>query len=246
MNKPDQRDEAVERLLQASLRGKGVGGELVHGGGPVECPDGETLAAWADGGLSPGALASVESHLAACARCQAVLATLAPSTADASSPSVAWWRRGFGLGWLVPVAGAVAAIAIWIAVPDNKRPLSPSSTAIDRSAALERQEAPAATAPAASARVAEQNDPLEKKKLSPAKSDAPRVDALRPQLRESTPLPAPRRSTDQDDKRERDEALKTAPAAPASPVDSFTPDRANSAPAAAAQAAERARSAAAP
>src|SRR4051812_24836325 len=107
MNKPDQRDEAVERLLQASLRAKGAGGVPVHGGGAVECPDGEILAAWVDGGLSPGALASVESHLAACARCQAVLATLAPSTADASSPSVAWWRRGFRVGWRGSGAGAV-------------------------------------------------------------------------------------------------------------------------------------------
>src|SRR4051812_31798856 len=207
MNKPDQRDEAVERLLQGSLRGKGVGGVPVHGGGPVECPDGETLAAWADRGLSPGALASVESHLAGCSRCQAVLATLAPSTAEASSPSVAWWRRGFGLGWLVPVAGAVAAIAIWIAVPENKRPLSPSSTVVDRPTAFEKQDAPAAGAPAAAASVAEQKETLQKKQ-SPAPSDAPRLDAVRPQQQDSAPLPVQRRSADQDDKRERDEALK--------------------------------------
>jgi anti-sigma factor RsiW len=43
------------------------------------CIDAETLAAWADGGLSKDEAALVEVHLADCERCTAMLATFARS-----------------------------------------------------------------------------------------------------------------------------------------------------------------------
>jgi hypothetical protein len=84
------------------------------------CLDAETLAAWADNGLSATAAAAVEMHASSCPRCTAVLAALERS-APAVSPTRVWTpARVFR--WLAPLAAAATAVAIWIAVPD--RPLT--------------------------------------------------------------------------------------------------------------------------
>ena len=82
----DPRDRAIEAALR-------------KGAAPLpaspECLDAETLAAWADGGLGQRALARAEAHMASCARCQTVMATLVsshvelePAPACASGPRV--------------------------------------------------------------------------------------------------------------------------------------------------------------
>jgi Putative zinc-finger len=79
------------------------------------CIDAETLAAWADGGLSKSDAAAVETHLADCERCTAMLATFVRSTPE--TPAVeSLWKR-WHLRWLVPVATAATVAALWVLVP---------------------------------------------------------------------------------------------------------------------------------
>jgi hypothetical protein len=75
----------------------------------------ETLAAWIDGGLPVAAMAEVETHLADCAHCQAVLATFAASepAAVAAAPAVVpFWSR-WSLRWAVPMAAGIALVLTW-------------------------------------------------------------------------------------------------------------------------------------
>ncbi len=112
MDSPDERDQTVERLLRQSLK------TPASGGATDACLDAETLAAWADGGLSGSALDAVHLHVADCARCQDLAGTLARirSAVPPAGP-VRSSRRW--LAWFVPVAAAAAAVAIWVAVPGN-------------------------------------------------------------------------------------------------------------------------------
>jgi hypothetical protein len=80
------------------------------------CLDAQTLAAWADGGLNRQELAAAEMHASSCARCLALLAAIertAPPLAE-RSPSRLLFR------WLVPLAGAAAAVALWVAIPEQQ------------------------------------------------------------------------------------------------------------------------------
>jgi len=93
------------------------------------CIDAETLAAWADGGLPRAKAAVVETHLADCERCTAMLATFARTIPDAPVAEPLWKR--WHLRWLVPVATAATVAALWVLVP---RPESPQmSRAVARS-----------------------------------------------------------------------------------------------------------------
>jgi len=111
----------------------------------VNCLDAETLAAWFDGGLSGAALEDVRSHVAGCARCQALVGALGRTRAavPAAQPERAsrWW-----LAWAVPAAAAATAVAVWVAVPrPTNDAVTPSSTA-----SLQKQEAqPQSTPPSA-------------------------------------------------------------------------------------------------
>ena len=58
----------------------------------MQCVDAETLAAWADGGLPKGEAAAVESHLADCERCTAMLATFVRTTPDAPAAEPLWHK----------------------------------------------------------------------------------------------------------------------------------------------------------
>jgi hypothetical protein len=81
-----------------------------------------------------------EAHLAACARCQATLATLirlSPSP-DAPVPE-RWWAPYLNVRWLAPFAAGALAVLVWIAMPSDRGP-SPRPP--------EATPAPARTAPA--------------------------------------------------------------------------------------------------
>lgn len=89
------------------------------------CVDAETLAAWADGGLSAKAASAVELHVSSCSRCMGVLAAM-ERAAPAARARHAWTPiRVFR--WLAPLAAAATAVAIWIVVPD--RPITPIAPA---------------------------------------------------------------------------------------------------------------------
>ena len=85
----------------------------------MNCLDAETLAAWFDGGLSGAALEDVQSHVATCDRCQALVGAMGRTRAAVAQPqperSPRWW-----LAWAVPAAAAATAVAIWVAIPDQR------------------------------------------------------------------------------------------------------------------------------
>lgn len=99
------RDRAIERLLP----------QVLGGAASTPCVDGETLAAWSEGALRASDMASVEAHVADCARCQAMVGafvriTPAPAVTEPAS-------RRWSLGWLLPLATAAAALALWAIIP---------------------------------------------------------------------------------------------------------------------------------
>jgi hypothetical protein len=81
------------------------------------CVDVDMLAAWGDGTLSRRDRATVESHAATCARCQAMLAAMAKT----ALPARKWWQAST-VRWLVPIAVCSAlAIVIWTNVPVGRQ-----------------------------------------------------------------------------------------------------------------------------
>ena len=126
----------------------------------MNCLDAETLAAWFDGGLSGAALDEVRSHVATCARCQALVGAMGRTRAAVPVPqperNPRWW-----LGWAVPAAAAATAVVIWIAVPHQ------TNVAVNPSPApaLQKQEAsPQSTRPPA---------PAQAESAAPAAAPAP-------------------------------------------------------------------------
>src|SRR6266851_274044 len=120
VNTERDRDRSVERILGQALR---AGASAEESGA---CLDAETLAAWADGGLTASDLATVETHLSECSRCQSLVATL-ERTRPASPEREPWWPPNFGFGWLVPLTAAAAALLLWVARPGNGPARSPAS-----------------------------------------------------------------------------------------------------------------------
>lgn len=115
------RDKILEDALKHEIKVQPVGPAA------AACLDAETLAAWEDDALDATTVLKLESHVSTCARCQALVATSlrglpAPSTdapshlrTDAPAPrTLAWWK------WLAPLAGAAAAITIWMVVPEQR------------------------------------------------------------------------------------------------------------------------------
>jgi hypothetical protein len=118
----------------------------------VNCLDAETLAAWFDGGLSGAALEDVRSHVATCARCQALVGAMGRTRAAVPAPqperNPRWW-----LAWAVPAAAAATAVVIWIAVPHqtNVAVIPSPSPALQKQEASPQSTLPPAPAPAESA-----------------------------------------------------------------------------------------------
>jgi hypothetical protein len=122
-----ERDRSIDRLLRRKEQ---------HADLPATdaCVDAETLAAWMDGSLSGESLDRAEHHAAGCARCQAMLASMARTAPEtAARPS---WRT-VTVRWIVPVAAAAAAVMLWVFV--DRGPGAPVST-VSRSVAADRQE----------------------------------------------------------------------------------------------------------
>jgi hypothetical protein len=103
----------VERLLRETLG--------ASGNAPLtsSCLDAETLAAWADGGLSRESLELAQLHAVDCVRCQTLLGTLTRMQSAVPEPAVEQTSRKW-LGWLVPLSAAavgVIAVALWVSLP---------------------------------------------------------------------------------------------------------------------------------
>jgi hypothetical protein len=116
------RDDRLQGLLRETLRNQTVNGP---------CPDAAALAAWAEGALTPEETDAIDSHLATCARCRELAATLSslPEAEVAPAAVVPFTPRGNGR-WKV-IAGAMGAVAasalIWIAVRDEAPSLDTKS-----------------------------------------------------------------------------------------------------------------------
>jgi negative regulator of sigma E activity len=123
-----------------------------------ECLDAEALAAWMDGELPEPARLAAEQHAAGCARCQALLASMARTEPD--SEVRPWWSS-LTAKWLVPVAALATAVVVWVSV-ERVRPTPASSTAPRTAAA--REQLPTGPAPAVAPRVMA---PPEQDKLAP-------------------------------------------------------------------------------
>jgi len=167
----------------------------------VNCLDAETLAAWFDGGLSGAALEDVRSHVAGCARCQALVGALGRTRAASPAPqperTPRWW-----LAWAVPAAAAATALAVWIAVPHSTNVSVNSLPA----APVEQQETQLQSvpppAPPARAEPAEPPAPLDKRNMQ-----------ARARAAETAPPPAAPQSADAAQKADNIATL-SAPAAP--------------------------------
>lgn len=175
------RDRALERLLRGGARGADASST-----GP--CPDAETLAAWIDGGLEPGAVRPVQAHAAECARCQSILAVMVHSVATpddraAPVPPRSPFRRA--LPWLVPVTGGAVAAALWLAVATQER-----AADIRFAVPVERPAEPAATAPRGGEDTAAQQQTHAEMGESLRQDDAPRTGADREQQADPARAPA--------------------------------------------------------
>lgn len=168
-----ERDKAVEALLRAKTS---------RADGPL-CLEPDVLAAWVDGGLTAPEVEQIEAHVADCSRCQALVATFVRAAQPddlraASEERRPWWKRGWGLGLLVPLTAGVAAIAIYVAQPAYRNPTAtltaPSQKEADASPKLQ--------APAA------ETSPQANEKRKAAAAAAP--EALRDQAKTEANIPA--------------------------------------------------------
>ena len=106
MDEQRRRDDVIERELSRALRAAAPAAEPHL--------DAETAAAWMERRLDRQAAQSVYDHLASCADCQAMVATLARITPEPEPAAGSWWSVVRRL-WLVPATAAAAlALAIWV------------------------------------------------------------------------------------------------------------------------------------
>jgi hypothetical protein len=109
------REKDKDDALEALLKKASAAAESGPAAGSA-CPDADVMAAWLDGGLPKELLATVRTHVATCARCQVIAAVM--TKLDTAGADAARTRPGRNwLGWLVPVAVAAGAWAIWVFIP---------------------------------------------------------------------------------------------------------------------------------
>ncbi len=134
MGDQNDRDRAIDRLLP----------QVLGGAASTPCVDGETLAAWTDGMLRASEAARVEQHVADCGRCQAMLGAFV-RVSPVPPPQESLWQR-LRLGWVLPLATAAAAVALWVVIPGQGPSGAPEST-VTLADARRDTSSPAATAP---------------------------------------------------------------------------------------------------
>jgi hypothetical protein len=148
--------------------------------------DAEVVAGWADGTLDPQVRAAAEAHAADCVRCQAVLAAMVRSESLAAQPGRGWLAAR--VRWLVPLATAAAAAALWFGLSkDVLAPGTPPTVAGRTEPAAETVADRAAASP--SPLVAGRDDT--KREVAPDESRRRPLDAPAPPATRSE---APRRA----------------------------------------------------
>jgi len=152
------RDRILEQALKHELRAAGTA--------PAgACLDAEALGAWTDGALDPAAMAAAEAHVSNCARCQAMVATMLKSATAVGTPGTgtpgtlgtfSLWKW-----WLAPIAAGVAAVTLWMVVPEQQQ-LATAPPQAEISKAAQTPVAAPAPPPAAPARDALVEQPTDK------------------------------------------------------------------------------------
>ncbi len=119
MNAEHDRDRVLDQALKQA-RGAGDGAPVT-----AACLDAETLAAWVDGGLDASSLAMAEAHASSCARCQALIGTMAripPAAIAGTEGRARLWRW-----WFAPLAAGAAAATLWMVVPSERQSATPAA-----------------------------------------------------------------------------------------------------------------------
>jgi hypothetical protein len=150
VNRERDRDRLLEDALTLELRAAAIP--------PASdaCLDAETVAAWMDGGLDAHGMAMAETHAAGCARCQALLGSVArttPVVAVAEPQGARLWRW-----WFAPLAASAAAVTVWMVVPQDQLTAPPAPAAVESVAPetrVAKSQEPAAISQAAPAAVPE-------------------------------------------------------------------------------------------
>jgi outer membrane biosynthesis protein TonB len=208
---PPRRDEALEAYL------KRAAAPVDHPAGE-DCLDAETAAAWVDNGLDAGTRSALEPHVADCARCQALLATLlATDQRAAEAPATAVEPRRSWRMWLVPLAAAavlVIAAGVWTMRLRKPEP-PPQQMAASQETAAAAQPGPGV--PGAALR---REAPAPQRRPEPPSTASPES-ARRPEAsRGDSPEPAAKARTA--DAGAQSETRQTAPAALADQTSGFT------------------------
>ncbi len=212
------RDRIVEQALAHELaRARSTAGGA--------CLDAEMLAAWEDNALDANTVAALESHVAACARCQALTAAFVRSAESLGSTAPALEvrspRRSFfgAWKWLTPLAAGAAAVTLWMIVPEQQEvavtpPTALAATIESETAATPTPQAQEAT-PLESRRQPARADRSEAKQqdATAAQNTIAAQDAARPNLPEA--------------RKERAEEAAASPASPASSAPAVVGFRAN-------------------
>lgn len=206
-------DDTFDRELRQALAGRGEATPGAH-------LDAELAAAWMDQRLDAATAQSIDAHLAACADCQTLIATLARLMPDAPATAGAGWWRRLRAGWLIPATVAAAAgLVIWVALPQPRVPASPPAESLQASA----NRAPAANQPdvppggsATGAAPQTATRPVARSeadfdRLPKGKDTAP-ASAAAPMLAPVVPVPAPPASSPAAPPAERRDQIADAPA----------------------------------
>ena len=157
----EDRERNFEKALGRELKAKGASG--------LDCPDTETLAAYHERMLSPVEMAAQKTHIAACPRCQEILATLEvteaiPSGVEDSEKTIAKMpeqaslraksasvrempKRRTYLPWAVPAGAIAAGLLVWIAINTTRTAKMSDATApVQIAENREQKEAPPSAA----------------------------------------------------------------------------------------------------
>jgi Photosynthesis system II assembly factor YCF48 len=176
--------DVPSRLLRETLR------EQLTPPPSSGCLDADLLAAWSDGKLNRRERAMAESHAAACARCQAILAAMAKTAAP--PPARKWWQAQT-VRWLVPIAASSAlAVVVWMNVPAGRHAATPARSDRPASAvvapAVEPRPAKVAPLTAKDARTLERAD-TKRREQPAARADVRSAPAASADIAPSAPKP---------------------------------------------------------
>jgi hypothetical protein len=130
--RPDQDDplgSAIRRTLQASR---------------TDCPDAETIAAYAERSLASAERRGIERHLSDCARCRETLLMMSRAEEKGTATFFQDAKKGGSplyWPWLAGAAAAALAVVVWMALPPAVRAPGPDSVAQIAAANPEKEKA---------------------------------------------------------------------------------------------------------